>query len=369
MNSRLRYAWLVLVLLGMQRSYAATPVTIYLAGDSTMAQKVATKRPETGWGEYLQQYFDVDEVRVENHARNGRSTRTFISEGRWDALLDKLHANDYVFIQFGHNDASVEKQDRYTPPDDYRNNLLRFVADVRARQATPVLLTSVLRRRFDDAGVLQDSHGVYPDIVRDVARQQNVMLLDMYLRSMEWLRRVGPDASASLFMNLAPNKFANYPEGLKDNTHFTPEGAARVAELVVAEIAASGLPLAKQLKRVAVPAMVVVREEEVKRSEPPPHGAIGLSTVYGISDAVPASRSMEFRKRVLHVGAAIGLHLIDHDEVYYVLSGTGEVTSDGVTQSVEPGTAAYLFKGATVGIKQNGKQPLALIISYPNQPK
>lgn len=119
----------------------------------------------------------------------------------------------------------------------------------------------------------------------------------------------------------------------------------------------------------AAPAMVVVREDDVKRDEPPPHGAIGMSTAYRISDAVPAPRAMEFRKRILHVGAAIGDHLIDHDEVYYVLSGQGDVTSDGQSQRIKAGTAAYLYKGARVGIKQVGDAPLALIISYPTAGK
>ena len=116
----------------------------------------------------------------------------------------------------------------------------------------------------------------------------------------------------------------------------------------------------------AAPPMVVVREDEVKREEPPPHGAIGMSTAYRISDAAPAPRAMEFRKRVLHKGAAIGLHPISHDEVYYVLSGEGEVTSDGVTQRLKPGMAAYLYKDAVVGIKQLGRKPLTIIVSYPN---
>lgn len=120
------------------------------------------------------------------------------------------------------------------------------------------------------------------------------------------------------------------------------------------------------LLALAAPPMVVVREEEVKREEPPPHGAIGMSTAYRISDAAPAPRAMEFRKRILHRGAAIGLHPISHDEVYYVLSGEGDVTSDGVTQRLKPGMAAYLYKGAMVGIKQMGRKPLTLIISYPN---
>ena len=112
--------------------------------------------------------------------------------------------------------------------------------------------------------------------------------------------------------------------------------------------------------------MVVVRGEDVRREEPPPHGAIGTSTAYRISDAVPPPRAMEFRRRVLHPGAAIGAHPIAHDEVYYVLSGRGEVVSDGVTAVLEPGMAAYLWTGAVVGIRQLGEEPLDLIVSYPN---
>lgn len=114
----------------------------------------------------------------------------------------------------------------------------------------------------------------------------------------------------------------------------------------------------------AAPPMVVIDETTVIKQEAPPHGAIGLSTAYRISDAVP-NRTMEFRKRALHVGAAIGEHVIAHDEVYYVLSGEGEVVSDGNTARLGPGMAAYLYSGAKVGIKQLGSEPLVMIISYP----
>lgn len=123
------------------------------------------------------------------------------------------------------------------------------------------------------------------------------------------------------------------------------------------------------LMLLAAPPMVVVNERDVVRQEAPPHGAIGMSTAYRISDIVPQPRTMEFRKRVLHKGAAIGLHPIAHDEVYYVLSGEGEVTSDGVSQRLRPGMAAYLYDGAVVGIRQIGRKPLSLIISYPVTPK
>lgn len=117
------------------------------------------------------------------------------------------------------------------------------------------------------------------------------------------------------------------------------------------------------------PPMVVINERDVVREEAPPHGAIGMSTAYRISDVVPQPRTLEFRKRVLHKGAAIGLHPIAHDEVYYVLSGEGEVTSDGISRRLRPGMAAYLYDGAVVGIRQVGRKPLSLIISYPVQPK
>ena len=123
------------------------------------------------------------------------------------------------------------------------------------------------------------------------------------------------------------------------------------------------------LMLLAAPPMVVVNERDVVRQEAPPHGAIGMSTAYRISDVVPQPRTMEFRKRVLHKGAAIGLHPIAHDEVYYVLSGEGEVSSDGVSQRLRPGMAAYLYDGAVVGIRQTGNKPLSLIISYPVTPK
>lgn len=110
--------------------------------------------------------------------------------------------------------------------------------------------------------------------------------------------------------------------------------------------------------------MTVIDGEAVKRDEPPPHGNIGMSTAYRYSDAVPR-RAMEFRKRVLHVGAAIGAHKLAHDEVYYVLSGEGEAFSGERTEPVKAGQAIYFFAGETMGIRQKGAKPLALIISYP----
>ncbi|TWI05785.1 lysophospholipase L1-like esterase [Luteimonas cucumeris] len=220
----------------------AVPVTVWLAGDSTIAAKRPQKRPETGWGEAFESHVKTGAVIVDNRAMNGRSTRTFISEGRWQALIDATRPGDYVFIQFGHNDQSVEKKDRYTPPDDYRRNLERFVREVRAHKATPVLLTPVARRRFEQ-GRLQDSHGEYPGIVRDVATQHEVALIDLLARSEAILREHGEEGSKSLYLWLRPGESSNYPDGLQDNTHFSPQGAALMAEAVVEGLRELDLPL------------------------------------------------------------------------------------------------------------------------------
>jgi lysophospholipase L1-like esterase len=228
-------------------------ITVYLAGDSTMAPKLPEKRPETGWGEMLPDFFDSTRVRIENHARNGRSTRTFISEGRWQSIVDSLHTGDYVFIQFGHNDESKTKTDRYTSPDDYRANLQRFVRDARSKGANPVLLTPVMRRRFDNNANVRDSHGEYPDIVRSVSAEMRVPLIDMHRKTEVLLTLFGPQASSALFLQLPPHENPNYPNGIMDNTHFSPFGARIVASLAVEGIREAKLDLVSAFRKMEPP--------------------------------------------------------------------------------------------------------------------
>ncbi len=225
-----------------------SPITIFLAGDSTMAPKLPEKRPETGWGEMLEQLFNPGKVKVENRAMNGRSTKTFISEGRWQKIIDDLKKGDYVFIQFGHNDQSKDKGERYTPPEDYKKNLVRFVEEVRAKGGNPVLLTPVMRRRFDKDGKFYDSHGEYPELVRSVANKYKVPLIDMHKLSEAVIVKYGDDGSKKLFLQLKPGENANYPNGVEDNTHFSPLGAEEMAKAVVAQIKDSKIMLAKYLK-------------------------------------------------------------------------------------------------------------------------
>jgi len=213
-----------------------------------MAEKLPEKRPETGWGECLQGFFDARQVLVKNYAKNGRSTRTFISEGLWAGLLEQVRAGDYVLIQFGHNDESKEKVDRYTPPEDFRKNLIRLIEDVRAKKAFPILLTPLMRRRFDAGGHLQDTHGEYPDIVRSVAAEYKTPLIDMHSKSQTLLERYGAGPSRALFLQLKAQENPNYPNGIEDNTHFSPAGAQMMAGLAVDGIRENRIPLASFLK-------------------------------------------------------------------------------------------------------------------------
>jgi len=216
-------------------------ITVYLIGDSTIADKETKTFPETGWGMPFRHFFDST-VRVENHAKNGRSTRTFLSENRWTPIVVTLKKGDYVFIQFGHNDESKEKVDRYTSPEEYKKNLQRFIHDARSKEAIPVLLTPVSRRKFAE-GVQQETHAVYSALVKEVAQQEKVWLFDLDSASRTLYQHMGEENSKLLFLQLAAGEHPNYPEGKADNTHFSELGARKIAQLVLADIKNSPLEL------------------------------------------------------------------------------------------------------------------------------
>ncbi|MFC7142743.1 rhamnogalacturonan acetylesterase [Halosimplex aquaticum] len=222
-------------------------ITVHLVGDSTMAEKDPEERPETGWGTPFAEYVD-ESVTVENYARNGRSTRTFLEEGRWDPVVENLSDGDYVFVQFGHNDE-VPSKEQYTPPEAFVANLGKFVEETRERGANPVLLTPIARRHFDDEGRLEDTHQEYAALTRDVAQDRDVPLIDADERSRALLRELGTEESKSLYLHLSPGEHVNYPDGIADDTHFSREGARRMAELVLDGIEELDLELAARVVR------------------------------------------------------------------------------------------------------------------------
>ena len=197
---------------------APAPIKVYLIGDSTMSIKQVKAYPETGWGMPFVAFFD-ETVTVDNRAQNGRSTKTFIAENRWQPVASELHAGDYVFIQFGHNDE-VPTKGSYTPEVDFVANLKRFISETRGRQAQPVLLTPVARRKFDATGKIEETHAAYAELVRTVARDTNTPLIDLDRSSQALLQQFGVENSKLLFNHLAPGEHPNYPDGREDNNAF-----------------------------------------------------------------------------------------------------------------------------------------------------
>lgn len=216
---------------------SASSFTIHLCGDSTMAEKDLSKgSPERGWGMMFQNFFD-EGVSVINYARNGRSTKSFIDKGQWDDVMAALQPGDYVFIEFGHNDAKESDPERYAAPwGAYQDNLRRFIDETRSKGGIPVLLTPVARRWFKEAGLDRNCHGDYPAAMKAVAEEKGVILLDITTPTLDWIESLGDEASRPYFMHLAPGKYACAPEGKTDNTHTVAAGARKVTEIVCDKI-------------------------------------------------------------------------------------------------------------------------------------
>lgn len=224
-------------------------ITIFLAGDSTMADKpYKDGNPEKGWGQIIPLYFK-EGVRVENHARNGRSTKTFIDEGRWDSLLVRVKKGDYVIIEFGHNDSKIKSPVRYAEANtDYSDNLRRFISDVRDKNATPILATPIVRRNFEE-GVLIETHGDYPDAVRNVSKEMDVILFDLHEGTRELVSRFGEQLSKNIYLHIDSIEYLNMNKSKEDNTHLSPYGAFLVCDLVKDELENKVPELAVYLKK------------------------------------------------------------------------------------------------------------------------
>lgn len=245
--------------------------TIFMIGDSTMANKdISHDRKERGWGMALQCYFD-DNIRIDNHAVNGRSSRSFINEGRWDTVISRMKPGDYVIIQFGHNDEKP-KADRHTDPGStFDYNLAKFVRETREHGGIPVLMNAVVRRNFakvlpkndDDEKLrnttfkdanelvegdsLVDTHGLYIVAPRDVAKRMNVHFVDANRITHELEQGLGREASKKLHMWFLPNEEPSVPKGRQDNTHYNIYGAHTVARLL-ADALCEEVPVLKKYR-------------------------------------------------------------------------------------------------------------------------
>jgi len=246
-NGMVKGIFFMISLLCSSITSASEVTRIFMAGDSTMSIKNVKDYPETGWGMPFSYFFDENVV-VENRAKNGRSTRTFISEKRWQRINSELTKGDFVIIQFGHNDQSKHKMDRYTAPEEFKANLTSFINNVRAKQAHAILMTPITRRYFNADGSIKDTHPIYADLVRQVAKQTNVTFIDMETITQHYFEQLGNKGSALRFMHILPDLHPNYPNGVKDNTHLNHLGAREVAQLVLTELKKMNNPLSHRLR-------------------------------------------------------------------------------------------------------------------------
>ncbi|MCR4603817.1 MAG: rhamnogalacturonan acetylesterase [Prevotella sp.] len=246
--------------------------TIFMIGDSTMANKDTTGgKQERGWGMVLQEYFDPAYIVIDNHAVNGRSSKSFIDEGRWDKVLAKMKPGDYVVIQFGHNDEKP-KADRHTDPGStFDYNLARFVRETREHGGIPILMNCVVRRNFfveapkndDDeklrvttfkdgvkmveGDTLIDTHGLYRVAPRDVAARMNCIFVDANFITHDLEQGLGREASKKLHMWFKPGEEPSVPDGRQDNTHYNVYGAHVVARLL-ADAMCKEIPLLQRYR-------------------------------------------------------------------------------------------------------------------------
>ena len=261
-----------LALLILTASNTQKVTTVFIIGDSTAAKKdLSTGSPERGWGMALQCFFDEAFIRVDNHAVNGRSSKSFIDEGRWQKVLDRLQPGDYVIIQFGHNDEKP-KADRHTDPGStFDYNLAKFVRETRERGGIPVLMNPVVRRNFakkparnDDDEALRsttfkdapklaegdsliDTHGLYRIAPRDVAQRMHCLFVDANQITHDLEQSLGAEGSKRLHMWYKPGEHPALPDGRQDNTHYNIYGAHQVARLL-AEALCAEIPLLQKYR-------------------------------------------------------------------------------------------------------------------------
>jgi lysophospholipase L1-like esterase len=242
---------------GTNQQWRALPVgatpgdgtpTIYIASDSTAQTYNSGYYPQMGWGQKLANYFDANTT-VANHAIGGRSSRSFIEQGRLDTILAAIQPGDYLFVQFGHNDASSGNPERYTSPADYKRYLRdNYMAGATARGATPVLITPVSRRDHDSNGQFRVSFPDYVNRVHELVNETGVAMIDLSARSRAYLNSIGPDAAKRVFLHLSAGQYPAFPDGVTDNTHFQEYGADQMARIVAEGAAALALPIAGHVR-------------------------------------------------------------------------------------------------------------------------
>ncbi|MCB0531422.1 MAG: rhamnogalacturonan acetylesterase [Lewinellaceae bacterium] len=231
---------------GLEIIPAPEVTTVYLVGNSTVTDQ--KNEPWASWGQMLPIFFEPENVAIANHAESGESLKRFQSENRLEKIQSTLKAGDYLFIQFGHNDQKTESSAYVAPFTGYKEQLMVFIEAAREKGATPVLVTPVHRRTFDDQGKIINSHGDYPEAMRQVAKEAGVPLIDLHAMSQQLFEALGPEGSKKAFVHFPAGSFPGQDGALADDSHFSTYGAMQLALCIVQGIQDNHLALAADLK-------------------------------------------------------------------------------------------------------------------------
>ena len=243
---------------------------IYMAGDSTMQTYRGNYAPQQGWGQRMQELVK-DGVTVYNRSIGGRSTKSFKAEGRWAELLKGVKKGDFVIIQFGHNDGTKSKPERYADPrTEYKSNMRQFVEDVRAAGGIPVIATSIPFGTYLADGKLKPPGFLDPYLqsARDVAAETKCDLVDLYVYADKELNAAGEKKGTLLYLELKPGDYPNYPQGRSDRCHISFRGALFYAKAFALLAKEAKLPIAELFKDSEVPPMdAALREPDTFRAK------------------------------------------------------------------------------------------------------
>ncbi len=220
-------------------------ITVYLAGNSTVTDQ--QHEPWAAWGQMLPRFFEPGVVSIANNAESGETLKAFVHEGRLKKLMSTIKSGDYLFIQFAHNDQKPGAS-HVDPFTSYKEYLKMFIDSARSKGATPVLVTSMHRRRFDDQGHIINTLGDYPEAMRQTAKEENVALIDLNAMSRKFFEAMGPDGTLKVFVHYPAGTFPGQDKELADNTHFNNYGAYELAKCVVEGIKETDIALKKYLK-------------------------------------------------------------------------------------------------------------------------
>lgn len=335
-------------------------VTVFMIGDSTMANKsLDAGNQERGWGHVLGGFFS-ENIRVENHAVNGRSSKSFIDEGRWQEVLDRIRPGDYVLIQFGHNDEKADEKRHTDPGTTFDANLRKFVTETRSKGGIPVLFNSIVRRNFgenanaiaaddvrsekstavEEGDKLVDTHGKYLDSPRNVAREMKVCFIDLNDATRKLVESYGVEGSKKLFMWIPEGVSPACPKGRQDNTHLNVFGARKVASLAADSLASHFPELAKEVRHYDY---VVAKD-----------GSGDFFTVQEAINAVPdfrknkrttiLVRSGEYKEKIIVPASKINVSMIGEEGAVITNDGYAKkLNALGDEMSTSGSSTAYIY--------------------------